>query len=119
LAQKRGQNRSAAKARRVGPAGVQERGIGARGLPRNLGEPANSAKAVPPSQGTTLAKREGPQAVVAAHRTEEAGEGARPTPSLEWDPIKRAYHVTGGDGQAAVVAPHAVRPGLSLTLEWP
>ena len=41
------------------------------------------------------------------------------TPSLEWDPRHRAYNVTGVDGQAAVVAPYAVRPGLSLALEWP
>jgi hypothetical protein len=40
------------------------------------------------------------------------------TPSLEWDPRKRAYTVTGVDGQAAVVAPYAIRPGLSLSLEW-
>ena len=40
------------------------------------------------------------------------------TPSLEWDPKKRAYNVTGVDGQAAVVAPFTVRPGLSLGLEW-
>lgn len=41
------------------------------------------------------------------------------TPSLEWDPKKRTYSVTGVDGQAGVVAPYAVRPGLSLALEWP
>jgi hypothetical protein len=40
-------------------------------------------------------------------------------PSLEWDPTQRAYQVTGVDGQADVVAPYAVRPGLSLALEWP
>ena len=44
LAQKRGQNRRAEKARREGPAGVQERGIGAGGFPRNLGEPARSVR---------------------------------------------------------------------------
>ncbi len=41
------------------------------------------------------------------------------TPSLEWVPKKPAYNVTGVDGQAAVVAPYALRPGLSLALEWP
>jgi hypothetical protein len=41
------------------------------------------------------------------------------TPSLEWDPKKRTYSVTGVDGQTGVVAPYAVRPGLSLGLEWP
>jgi len=41
------------------------------------------------------------------------------TPSLEWDPVKRAYDVTGVDGQVAVVAPYAVRPGLALAVEWP
>ncbi|HEX7598157.1 MAG TPA: hypothetical protein VF518_08075 [Polyangia bacterium] len=40
------------------------------------------------------------------------------TPSLEWDPLKRAYNVTGVDGQAAVVAPYTVRPSLSLAVEW-
>jgi len=40
-------------------------------------------------------------------------------PSLEWDPIPRAYSVTGVDGQATVVAPYTVRPGVSLALEWP
>ncbi len=41
------------------------------------------------------------------------------TPSLEWDPMPRAYNVTGVDGQAAVVGPYAVRPGLALAVEWP
>lgn len=41
------------------------------------------------------------------------------TPSLEWDPVQRAYSVTGVDGRAAVVAPYQVRPGLSLAVEWP
>ena len=41
------------------------------------------------------------------------------TPSLEWDPQKRAYNVTGLDGHAAVVAPYSFRPGLSLAVEWP
>jgi hypothetical protein len=41
------------------------------------------------------------------------------SPSLEWDPKQRAYKVSGVDGQASVVAPYTIRPGLSLALEWP
>jgi hypothetical protein len=39
--------------------------------------------------------------------------------SVEWDPVKRHYDVSGIDGTAAVVQPYTVRPGLSLALEWP
>src|SRR5688572_7461023 len=54
-------------ARREGPTGVEERGISARGLPRNLGDlVAFIAKATePPSRGTTRAERE-QRGVVAA-----------------------------------------------------
>ena len=39
--------------------------------------------------------------------------------SVEWDPAKRHYDVSGLDGTAAMVQPYTVRPGLSLALEWP
>jgi len=39
--------------------------------------------------------------------------------SLEWDPVKRHYDVSGLDGKTALVDPYTVRPGLSLGLEWP
>jgi hypothetical protein len=39
--------------------------------------------------------------------------------SVEWDPVKRHYDVSGIDGTATVVQPYTVRPGLSLALEWP
>lgn len=72
------------RARRGGPAGVEERGIGARGLPRNLGDLVLSAttvrlSAVSPSKGTTDAERDGGRGVVAARSTEEAGIAARAT----------------------------------------
>jgi hypothetical protein len=41
LSRKRGQHRSAAKARRRGPAGVQEKGKGTLGFSGNLGGPQN------------------------------------------------------------------------------
>jgi cytolysin (calcineurin-like family phosphatase) len=39
--------------------------------------------------------------------------------SVEWDPVKRHYDVSGLDGAATIVQPYTVRPGLSLALEWP
>lgn len=46
------------------------------------------------------------------------GWGVSLTPSLEWDPRRRAYEVAGLDGRADVVAPYVLRPGLGIGVDW-
>lgn len=62
------------------PTGVEERGIGAQGLPRNLGDLVVSAKAVLPSEGKTEAKQEERRGVLAGNSTDEAGIADLATP---------------------------------------
>src|SRR5450432_3452636 len=71
------------KARHEGPAGVLERGIGAKGYPGTWEilsfPPEFFFRTVPWSRGTTEAKRDERREVVAARSTEEVGIAAQAT----------------------------------------
>jgi len=80
---------SSSEARREGPTGVEEHGACTLGLPRNLGDPAVSARSGTGSQSDKPSGREGRREVGAARSTDEAGEATQATQRREGAAEKR------------------------------